>query len=399
MRLDIGRYANLRRAVEGYWRTGVLLTAVNRDRLVAAGYDDDVAIFFLVSAVASWFHMGLDGAIYVVFIGLICLSLLLGLSGVFALTRSRLERVLGLVVLIAVVAIAYRLGGDIYVIPALVPVALVPWAIYFVARGTDREFLVYAAGTGLFLGFSRFLRIDSMMPTLAFVGLLIAVGSRRRRQPRLLALGVMAIALLIPALFFSRLMHERDAYLQARVGGYHAALGHHVIWHNIYIGMGFLSNPYVPGYCDQAGIDVVEAAMPGAAYLSPAYESVLKSKVFELLKLHPRFVLFSLFSKIGVAVLMLLIAANLGLLAALRTPKPWGMEMAFWCAIILSAIPGILAVPVPKYMTGLLAFAIMYSAYSIGFARGTLGWDLSEQPKQSILLPEEQKEPRELTAA
>src|SRR4051794_15734456 len=132
MRLDIGRYANLRRAVEGYWRTGVLLTAVNRDRLVAAGYDDDVAIFFLVSAVASWFHMGLDGAIYVVFIGLICLSLLLGLSGVFALTRSRLERVLGLVVLIAVVAIAYRLGGDIYVIPALVPVALVPWAIYFV---------------------------------------------------------------------------------------------------------------------------------------------------------------------------------------------------------------------------------------------------------------------------
>jgi hypothetical protein len=400
MRVDIGRYTNLRAAVEGYTRTGVLLTSIDHGRLSAAGYEDDVAIFALVSAAARWLHLELNGAIYLLFLSLIGLSLLSGTCGVFALTRSRMERAFGVLILFAIVVIGYRFGGDIYMFPALVPVALVPWAIYFATQGSDRGLLVYAIGAGLLLGCFRFLRIDSIIPTLALVVLLTAFGLGRRRQTKVLSLLALAIAFLAPGFLVSRLIHSRDAYLQTEVPGYSAALGRHPIWHNIYIGMGFLSNPYAAGYCDQVAIDAVEAAAPGTAYMSPAYESVLKSKILEWLKLHPAFVLFSVFSKTAVAFLMLLVAANLGLIAAVRHPKPRIIEVAFWSAMALSAIPGILAVPVPKYMTGLLAFAIMYSSCSIAFARGSLFSGVSDdsEPAAELLL-KRKKEQRELTAA
>lgn len=374
MRVDIGRYTNLKRAVEGYLQTGVLLTAMNHGRLAPAGYDDDVAVFLFVSAAARWLHLGLNGAIYLVFLGIIGIVLTSGISGVFVLTRSFKERVLGVLVLITVVVIAYRLGGDIYMFPALVPVAIVPWAIYSATtRGSARAFVIYAASAGCLLGIFRFLRIDSVIPALVLVVLLVIFGPGRRLRLRSLGLAAMSIAFLLPGLLMSRLSHERDSYLRAEVSGYSGALGHHAIWHNVYIGLGFLSNPYIPGYCDQAAISVVEAAAPGTTYMSSAYESVLRTKVLELLKLHPKFVLYSLFSKAGVSLLVVMLAGNIGLITALHHPKPLLQEAAFWCAIALSAVPGILAVPVPKYTTGLLAFTIMYSCYSIAYARGTLG--------------------------
>jgi hypothetical protein len=373
MRVDIGRYTNLKRAVEGYLQTGVLLTAMNHGRLAPAGYDDDVAVFLFVSSAARWLHLGLNGAIYLVFLGIIGIVLTSGISGVFVLTRSFKERVLGVLVLITVVVIAYRLGGDIYMFPALVPVAIIPWAIYFATRGSARGFVIYAASAGFLLGLFRFLRIDSVIPALVLVVLLATFGPGRRLRLRTLGLAAMSTAFLLPGVLMSHLIHERDSYLRTEVSGYSGALGHHAVWHNVYIGLGFLSNPYVPGYCDQAAISVVEAAAPGTTYMSSAYESVLRAKVLELLKLHPKFVLYSLFSKAGVSLLVVMLAGNIGLITALRRPKPLLQEAAFWCATALSAVPGILAVPVPKYTTGLLAFTIMYSCYSIAYARGTLG--------------------------
>jgi len=50
--------------------------------------------------------------------------------------------------------------------------------------------------------------------------------------------------------------------------------------------------------------------------------------------------------------------------------KPVWLELAFWLAIAFNGLYGILVLPNPKYLVGLIAFAALYGVYSIEFAAG-----------------------------
>jgi hypothetical protein len=86
------------------------------------------------------------------------------------------------------------------------------------------------------------------------------------------------------------------------------------------------------------------------------------------LRKDPVFVVGTLLAKFGAVLVYFLFAANFGLLAAIRYPKPWSVEVAFGVAIAFNALFGLLAVPRLAYLEGFIAFAMLYGVISLDTA-------------------------------
>jgi hypothetical protein len=61
----------------------------------------------------------------------------------------------------------------------------------------------------------------------------------------------------------------------------------HGAWHNLYIGLGVVENPFGIVWNDDDGVQAVKEVSPGTLYLSAEYYSILKRKYFEIVLHHP----------------------------------------------------------------------------------------------------------------
>jgi hypothetical protein len=178
---------------------------------------------------------------------------------------------------------------------------------------------------------------------------------------------VAIVGLLLPAWYTRTLLDARDAYLQKH-GYTSVGARHHVVWHVIYIGLGYISNNVVPGYRDEFAAARVREMSSDTIYASPEYEQYLKHEVIHIVVQHPLLVMETLAAKLGVIVGLLLLCANVGLVAAYHYPKRWPIEVGFWNAIAFQSLIGILAIPAKSYLLGLIAFAVLYGVISIDVA-------------------------------
>jgi len=178
----------------------------------------------------------------------------------------------------------------------------------------------------------------------------------------------------MPMFYFHTLFQQRDAYFASNKSYAEQLLGGHPLWHSVYIGLGFLDNEYGLKYNDDVAYNKVRSISPGTRLVSPEYEQILKRETFKFIREHPRFVLYTLFAKLGIAFFFLLVFANIGLLAAIRYPKGWPLELSFWGAISISALPGIIVIPTPPYLLGLIALATIYGIVSINHAVENGAW-------------------------
>jgi hypothetical protein len=119
-------------------------------------------------------------------------------------------------------------------------------------------------------------------------------------------------------------------------------LRQHPFWHTVYIGLGYLSNDYGLAYKDIIAAKKVHELAPDALLLLiPEYETALKTAVIDLLRKDPVFVVGTLLAKFGAVLIYFLLAANLGMLAAIRYPKPWSVEVAFVAGLAFNALFGL----------------------------------------------------------
>jgi hypothetical protein len=133
------------------------------------------------------------------------------------------------------------------------------------------------------------------------------------------------------------------------------------------LGLGYLTNPFVKEWRDGLAVEYVQAIDPAAIYGGEEYESLLRSRVKELVRRHPRFVLDTVAAKSGVLAWMLLLSINIGFAAAIAKPKPRAAEAAFWLAMATAAAPGIIAIPAAQYVLGMITLALYYWYYSLSF--------------------------------
>jgi glycosyltransferase involved in cell wall biosynthesis len=359
------RHRDLRETVAGYERTGRELVAFDGASLLPAGCADDPGLFYFVPKLMRAAQLPLDRAIDLFFGGILICAVLVGSAGMLSLFDATWKRCAGLLIILLLCAEAARIG-DVYVIPVALAVAIVPLLLYLTAAAAAaRKVAVFAICAGLLLGTANLIRSHSATSVLILTVILLCFRWTAKHRSKAVVLSLLAISILIPSLASKSILNRRDAYLRNAGVNYANAVRWHPFWHTAYIGFGFLTNDIVPAYKDAVAASKVRSIAPETVYCSAEYEKYLRREVFAIVKQHPQFVLFTIFAKLGVILLFLLVSANVGLLAALLRPKPWPVELGFWGALWFSALPALLAIPGTPYLLGFLSLGMLYAVISI----------------------------------
>jgi hypothetical protein len=362
-------------ALAGYIKTGIPLIGYDGNMLKPAGWGDDIGIYYFIPKIAHALGIPLDQSIHLFFISLISISLLMGILGIFLCFKRWIIRCLGVVELMF---LAYRFftQGAIYNIPSSIIIAIIPLFLYFAkGRNLSLSFVIFLSWTGIVIGVGNSLRIHAGIGVLVFMAIILLCYLQISRKQKIVLVILVAVSVLAPRVYFGHVLSQRDVYLTKSNPTYEPVPTHHVVWHSIYIGFGFLDNEYGIRYKDEIAIERVRLISPKTTYLSKKYETMLRKEVFSFIKKHPLFVVRTIFAKFGVICLYLLIFANLGLIAVSLHRKLWQLEIAFWSAIIFYSLFGFLAVPDERYLTGLIAFATLYGIFSINEMVEYITWE------------------------
>jgi len=100
-------------------------------------------------------------------------------------------------------------------------------------------------------------------------------------------------------------------------------------------------------------------------YLSPDYERVLRNATEQLVWHHPGIVVRNLIKKTLIVVLLVFVCGNVGWIAFLRRPIVWSIDLAFYAAMTVNSLYGILVIPYASYLFGLISYSALFGATSV----------------------------------
>ncbi len=361
------RYEWLQQTLAGYVKTGMQLIGTDGTNVFPSAYlGDDLGIYYFIPKLVWLLNISLDRAIELFFCGMVALSFLLAIIGFFLLSSSFIVRVIAALAIAKLSHLACCWSTDVYLSYYCIAFSVVPLMIYFMRkRVMTIPFGFFSFLSGIGIGYAHYIRGFSGLPVLLFVVVSSLFYFRVPWKKKFFLIFLVLLGLMIPVVHFSYLFYQRQAYFGA---DYVTHVDSHPFWHNIYIGLGFLNNRFGIRWNDGVAIEKMKQIEPDAVYPTQEYEKVARGEVFRLIKKHTRFVLTTIFAKIGVLLLYLLVFANIGLVAAFFYRKPWGLELSFWLALLFSSVFALLALPEPVYLFGFIAFACLYGLVSIDFA-------------------------------
>jgi hypothetical protein len=364
------RSRDLRRVSEGYSRTGLPMVAYDGTSFLPAGPSDDLGLYYIVPWISRTFHLSVDRTITGILFSGLGLGFLVGSAGLIVGLRTAGGKAAAVIALLLLALLARRVG-DVYIFEFAALAGLVPWILYFTRKknSTGKALAAFLFLLGLVTGICGLIRFGSApgVLTVAIILLLFGLPATIRKKAGLIA--VLLLGFVLPQLYLGGFNHRADVFLTDNAPGYHAGDSRHVFWHFAYLGLGFLSNPYVPGgVCDEIAKDKVAAIAPGAHYCSVEYDTVLRHEVLAIAKQHPNLVLFTVFAKLGIVLGIIIVFANVGLLAGFLYRKPWPVELAFWSALVVSAGPLVILAPLPMYSLGIMTLSVVYGVVSLDHA-------------------------------
>jgi hypothetical protein len=368
------QYQSLHEALAGYQKTGIPLIAYDGNAMKPAGLGDDIGIYYVIPKIAHALGISIDQSINVFFTSVICISLFFGIIGALLYFKKWSMKSL---VVVELILLAYRssLVGAIYTILSSITIAIVPLFLYFTKRRKlSLPLIIFLLWAGVAIGMANQLRSYSGTGLLIFMIIILLFYLQIGWKQRIILVALTIASTLAPTIYFDQLLNRRDAYLRKNLEAYVHVPRRHVLWHSVYIGLGFLNNEYGIKYRDEVAIEKVRLISHKAAYLSQEYEKILRDEVFRFIKSHRLFTAQTIFSKFGVISLYLLIFANAGLMAAAWRRKSWQIETAFWSALLFSSLFGILVIPDYRYLMGFIVFATLYGITSINEIVENMRW-------------------------
>ncbi len=364
------RYLALVEAEAGLKKTHVSGVGLEHGQFVPATVEDDSGLSLSVPWLADKLGLSVARAYDLFFELMIAFSFVSGVLGLFALTPARWPRLLGLAALTLTLALACR-TGDVYIITAAVPIALVPWILAALSRSSMPVWLVIGALAGAMSAFSNVMRSQSGTSLLLFLGLAWGLSTKLPFRLRLAGCGSALLSCALVSAVFLNVIARRDTFLRV-----HGAYGshrppQHPFWHPLYLGLRYTSSDSLKEYRDDAAIAKVCSVDPYAGFVSQEYEHILRNATFETIHARPALVVRNLFWKAAVLLGYLLIFGNIGWLALLRRSMVWPIDPAFFVAIGFNSLFGLLVAPVRPYLLGLIAYAALYGVTSSMLATGS----------------------------
>jgi hypothetical protein len=373
LRLMSSRYVDLGRAARGMDCTGVPLVAFDGLHYRRAGGEDDPGLFYFVPRLARALHLSLATTVDLTLTGTVLVTTAVGMWGFLLGARTVLARRVGVIAFLLLTMVEL-VGGDIYVMNAAPAVACVPWILYFASRRKITAGVLLTFGlAGVTIVMANFFRAYAGMGLALFAVISLTGFYAMKPAAKIVVLAMLLVATAGTQMFLNGLYRQRSAFLGRQRDAAFELKQIHPFWHSVYIGLGYVKNSEIPAYSDSIAATKVQLLRPNTPYLSKEYEQVLKGETLDLARRRPWLILENVFVKLVVVLGFCIAAANVGLYAAGIARKPFWLELAFLVAIAFNSLFGILVVPSPKYLLGMIAFAVLYGAYSIGYA--------SEQPQ------------------
>jgi hypothetical protein len=357
------RQDQIEQALLGLDAAQVPLVSLNHGAYCPAGFSDDLGIYYFIPWIAKTFGISTDLAIQLFFGSLIFIGAAISFFCFFFVFKQWTARSISFVGLGLLTYGAYRYS-DVYIAPFFAVTALVP--LFILCKPRSWRLLLTLGFSGLVLGYSNMIRSHGGTGTLLFVLGWLILNREIGSKEKILSLLALLLFTALPYLHFKTLEQNRDAFLLKANPSYCPPSTIHPRWHSIYIGFGYLKNPYGIEYSDTISHQKALSIDPNVVYCSEEYEQILKKQCFLLAKSAPLFVIQTILIK-GLALLIrFILFANFGLLAALFYVKPSMREVfPFAAAALFYALPGVLTMPIGAYVVGLASIATIFGIYMI----------------------------------
>jgi hypothetical protein len=176
--------------------------------------------------------------------------------------------------------------SDIYWVGSWCLLGCVPLLLLLYQRWRWGSRILFAlAGVMVVASFATSIRTSAGLP-IAFAGIILLFLRERIWRRRLIGALIVLVAYQSIAFFgFRGIEAARDASID------HAAMPtyHYAVWHSMYIGLGYIHNPYGLRYDDDVALSAAKRADPNVTYLGDGYGSLMRHIYFRFVRDHPRF--------------------------------------------------------------------------------------------------------------
>ena len=367
------RYQLLAETLEGFNKSGVPLVAADGDILKAAGFADDPAIYYFIPKIIKLFGFSLESGIDIFFIGILFVSLMAGIFASVKYCKTGAGKVWAVLNILLIGYVSLRVG-DLYSISPAVTLFTVPLFLFVYGKGELRMLLTFVIAAGLLCGLANETRAHAGSAAFLFIFVFLLFEKTSARNIKALTIGLFILGFSVPSIFFSLLVAERDRYLSDNMPGYQQEGTGNTMWHSVYIGLGYLNNPFVKQYRDDVGFSKANEIKPGVSPFSSEYENILRGEVFETLSGHPYFAVQNFSAKGGVLLFFFVLFANVGIAALWFYGARSDVALPLVVAIMFSALPGLLVVPYHEYLLGFFAFVVIFNFLQVdeAFSKGVV---------------------------
>jgi hypothetical protein len=360
------RQDQLMQAYEGLVRSGITFVGYHGGQFIQAPNLDDIGIYYFIPKLMIWLGLSLQSAINLFFLAMLLTAFSAGIIGILLYYKKLSQRLIGITVIIIVTLYSIKIG-DLYIILSSLIMAFTFLLLYAVKDRVPKWqiIVIIFPVMAFFATISHFIRGFSGLGLISFSLVLLLFYLRWSPIYKLGIVLLMIAAALPPYLFFHGLIKARNQFLTIHHPEYHIKQPSHPIWHTMYIGLGYIKNPWVPAYLDEVGMDKVKAIDPNAIYLSDEYNNILRQEYFKFIGQHPQYFAKNIFAKLLKLIFYLVIWANIGLMFSFLVKKPWQVDLAFGCGLAFNSIYGLIAAPYPTYLLGFITFAAFYGVFNI----------------------------------
>ncbi len=354
------RYAQLKLTLDGLDSTHVPLVLKYQETYGRAGFPDDLGLFYFVPWISKTFGLSLDSSITLFLSSLLLIGAVIMGGSFLLLFKHWLTRTISICATLLLAAVGWRYS-DVYIASYFCVASLVPLYILWDQKKQTGSLFLILIFSGWIIGYCNWIRSHSGTGVLLFI--ITWILCNKSLKEKLYCLSALFICTSIPYFHFRHLESERDAFLKEP----NQQLCHPK-WHNIYIGLGYLKNPYGIQYSDRIADEKARSIDPEVKNCSPEYERILRDQCLSLFKSAPLFILKTIAAKALFLCFKALLFLNFGLLfyfyvkPAFRTTLPFLVSGAFF------SLPGILAVPFTAYVLGMVSLATLFGLYMTGLA-------------------------------
>ena len=378
------RYSGIESTLKGFDLTNVQLVAYDdvcqngglSGIFSPAGLGDNIGAYYFIPRLVQLTGIKLEVAIQLVYSGFVFLAFLSAAVAIWLFFQSLSGKLIGIIAL-AILSLLIAGIGDFYIFSGAIPMAIIPWLIHILKKPpiSDKYLYLFFFLVGIIISVGHLIRSHSGTDVLIFIliGLVFFAKSYSYKQ-KTISILILTLSMATVFNWFNSVVDQRIEYLSS-IESNDELSGKRIMWHNIYLSLGYLSNSYgqVDGFESHEPSDTysVKKALeinPHVKLWSSEYEDILRNQTFNFIADHKLFFIKTTLVKTGVMLVYIALFVNIGLVMLFYYNTDMKFHLLFLSGIAFNMIFGVLTTPSYTYLTGLFLFSVLYSIYIIDSA-------------------------------